>query len=37
MYLNMLIESRARLVVPVTMEEVPEDLYEIMINLKEHV
>lgn len=37
MYLNVLMESRARLGVPVTMEEVPEDLYEIMMNLKEHV
>ncbi|XP_045028751.1 uncharacterized protein LOC116931694 [Daphnia magna] len=36
-YLNVLMESRARLGVPVTMEEVPEDLYEIMMNLKEHV
>jgi hypothetical protein len=37
MYLNVLMESRSRLGVPVTMEEVPEDLYEIMMNLKEHV
>ncbi|KZS04909.1 Uncharacterized protein APZ42_032044 [Daphnia magna] len=36
-YLNVLMESRARLGVPVTMEEVSEDLYEIMMNLKEHV
>jgi hypothetical protein len=37
MYLNVLMESRARLGVPVTMEEVPDELYEIMMNLKEHV
>ncbi len=37
MYLNVLMESRARLGVLVTMEEVPEDLYEIMMILKEHV
>jgi hypothetical protein len=37
MYLNVLMESRSRLGVPVTMEEVPEDLYEIMMNLKQHI
>jgi hypothetical protein len=37
MYLNVMMESRARLGVPVTMEEVPDELYEIMMNLKEHV
>ena len=36
-FLNVVMESRNRLGVPVTMEEIPEDLYEIMMNLKDHV
>jgi hypothetical protein len=30
-------KSGASLAVPVTMEEVPDELFEIMMNLKEHV
>jgi hypothetical protein len=32
-----MMESRNRLGVPVTMEEILEDLYEIMMNIKDNV
>jgi hypothetical protein len=32
-----MMESRSRLGVPVKMEEIPEDMYEIMMNIKDNV
>ena len=35
-FLNVMMESRDRLGVPVTMEEIPDDLYEIMMNIRDN-